>query len=190
MNRQKRFREFCRFLGDFDRKVQKSGVSVVKRGDIRSRESFNIFQKCPRSRWLCRHTFFADIFRENEKVETIFACSNGTQIESFKQINGKKSRDTAPLSRILLGFFYTCVRFTSIRQPTTWIQMRGKKLWFGSSLIIFNRSSSASLKLFSMEIECYNFLFNTYYILCRGFCKKATWKGCLIFCAETKGRKT
>ena len=37
-----------------------------------------------------------------------------------------------------------------------------------------------------MEIECYNFLFNTYYILCRGFCKKATWKGCLIFCAETK----
>ena len=105
MNRQKRFREFCRFLGDFDRKVQKSGVSVVKRGDIRSRESFNIFQKCPRSRWLRRHTFFADIFRENEKVETIFACSYGTQIESFKQINGKKSCDTDPLSRILLGFF-------------------------------------------------------------------------------------
>ena len=44
-----------------------------------------------------------EYLRENEKVrETVFACSYGAQVESFKQKkNGQKSRDTVPLSKIL-----------------------------------------------------------------------------------------
>ena len=39
-----------------------------------------------------------EYLRENEKVrETVFACSYGAQVESFKQKNGQKSRDTVLL---------------------------------------------------------------------------------------------
>ena len=43
---------------------------------------------------------------KNEKVcETIFACSHGAQVESFKQKNnGRKSRDIVPLSPVLFRF--------------------------------------------------------------------------------------
>ena len=42
---------------------------------------------------------FREYLRENKKVrETVFACSYGAQVESFKQKNGQKSRDTVPLS--------------------------------------------------------------------------------------------
>ena len=43
---------------------------------------------------------------KNEKVcETIFACSHGFQVESFKQKNnGRKSRDIVPLSPVLFRF--------------------------------------------------------------------------------------
>ena len=38
-----------------------------------------------------------EYLRENEKVrETVFACSYGAQVESFKQKKGRKSRDTVP----------------------------------------------------------------------------------------------
>ena len=38
---------------------------------------------------------------ENQKVcETVFACSYSAQVKSFKQKNGRKSRDTVSLSLI------------------------------------------------------------------------------------------
>ena len=41
---------------------------------------------------------FREYLRENEKVcETVFACSYGAQVESFKQKKGQQSRDTVPL---------------------------------------------------------------------------------------------
>ena len=47
--------------------------------------------------------------RENEKVrDTVVACSYGAQVESFKQKNGRKSRNTVPL-KIL--YIYTFIHY-------------------------------------------------------------------------------
>ena len=41
--------------------------------------------------------FAIEYLRENGKVrETVFACSYRAQFESFKQKNGRKSRDAVP----------------------------------------------------------------------------------------------
>ena len=46
----------------------------------------------------------SNIFSENEKVrKTVFVCSYGAQVESFKQKNCRKSRDTVPL-RLFLSY--------------------------------------------------------------------------------------
>ena len=43
--------------------------------------------------------FAINYLRKNEKVrETVFACSYGAQVQSFKQNNGRKSRDIVPLT--------------------------------------------------------------------------------------------
>ena len=47
--------------------------------------------------------------RENKKVrDTVVACSYGAQVESFKQKNGRKSRNTVPL-KIL--YIYTFIHY-------------------------------------------------------------------------------
>ena len=49
--------------------------------------------------------FAIEYLCENEKFrETVFACSYGAQVESSKQKNGQKSRDTVPLSLSLKRF--------------------------------------------------------------------------------------
>ena len=51
----------------------------------------------------CRQisNFASEYLRENQKVrETDFACTYEAQVESFKQKNGRKSRDTLPLKQI------------------------------------------------------------------------------------------
>ena len=46
--------------------------------------------------------FAIEYLRANEKVpETVFAHSYRAQVETFKQKNGQKSRDTVPLKRFL-----------------------------------------------------------------------------------------
>ena len=56
---------------------------------------------CTRSQQLCGQASFElcdGISSKNEKVrKSLFVCSNGTQVESLKQTNGQKSRDTVPL---------------------------------------------------------------------------------------------
>ena len=68
---------------------------------------------CPRSQLLCGHrvrvvvdyvdtrfsNFASEYLRENENFcETVFACSYGAQVESFKPPKiGRNSRDTVPL---------------------------------------------------------------------------------------------
>ena len=56
---------------------------------------------CTRSQQLCGHASFElcdGISSKNEKVrKTFFVRSNGAQVESLKQKNGQKSRDTVPL---------------------------------------------------------------------------------------------
>ena len=44
-------------------------------------------------------SFAIDYLHKNEKVrETVFACPYGAQVQSFKQNNGRKSRDIVPLT--------------------------------------------------------------------------------------------
>ena len=51
-----------------------------------------------------------EYIRENENVcETVFACSCGTHVENFKpnqKNNGRKSRDTVPLTEIFLAWVF------------------------------------------------------------------------------------
>ena len=48
---------------------------------------------------------FREYLRENKKVrETVVACSYGAQVESFKQKDGQKSRDTVPLRSVMRHF--------------------------------------------------------------------------------------
>ena len=48
--------------------------------------------------------FAIEYLREKERVrETVFACSYGAQVESYKQKNRRKSRDTVPA---LKAWFY------------------------------------------------------------------------------------
>ena len=52
---------------------------------------------------------FREYLRENKKVrETVVACSYGAQVESFKQKDGQKSRDTVPLTGILTEYRSKC----------------------------------------------------------------------------------
>ena len=71
---------------------------------------------CPRSQGLRGHSLlelFDRITSRKWKVrETVFACSRGTHVESFKQKNnGRKSRDTVPLA----SFFYTLYLIVGFR---------------------------------------------------------------------------
>ena len=44
--------------------------------------------------------FAMEFLRENEKVsETVLACSYEAQVESFKQKDGRKFRDTVPIRK-------------------------------------------------------------------------------------------
>ena len=50
--------------------------------------------------------FAIKYLRENEKVrETVFACSYGAQVESFKQIKFIKSRDTVIIKKTKTKFY-------------------------------------------------------------------------------------
>ena len=71
-----------------------------------------MWARCQRSQQLCGHGFgvvndfvdthFSRISSRKEKArETVFACSYGAQVDSFKQKNGQRSLNTVPL--ILAG---------------------------------------------------------------------------------------
>ena len=71
---------------------------------------------CPRSQGLRGHSLFELFDRISSRKwkvrETVFACSCGTHVESFKQKNnGRKSRDTVPLA----SFFYTLYLIVGFR---------------------------------------------------------------------------
>ena len=59
--------------------------------------------------------FAIEYLRKNEKFhETIFGSSYYTQVESCKQKNGRKSRDTVPLTEIIVANMSIKIYFDTI----------------------------------------------------------------------------
>ena len=79
---------------------------------LKSVKSLQSFPKvsamsCPCSRWLRGHTFLRISSRENERVyETVFVCSYGAQVESYKQKWSKISRH-CPVKAVLVNIGFS-----------------------------------------------------------------------------------